>query len=629
MRPTEVPFDTLTHPESRSQTPHPSQTLRSARYKSRRSVALQPQDQGLSQLFDGKLVYIVPNYQRLYVWNRDDQWEPLWSDVRDIAEELADSDHDRVEPHFMGAVVFKISGSTPDLARQYRVIDGQQRLTTLQLLVAAAASALDRAGLTDSAINLRNLTVNTSANQPFKIQYQKHKIRHDYERFPDVIRAAHDGDDISSIDGPMADCYRYFKGAIDEWLDRHNDRINVVGTALVQTLALKLRVVAIYLDPHEKEHAIFESLNARGEPLTEWDKIKNYLLYKADEDHRLNQETFFEQYLDAFDNPWWRQLIGRGVQRPRVDVFSDYWLEAQTAKSVEVRRVFREFQHYMDQRSDHLEEVMKQLLDDARYFRESVTEGSGAQGREALFHERRRAMGAGAVWPLLLKLRHLDIDINDLETCFVALESYLVRRLIAGYQARSYDQVALDLIDVLSKQTQIPDGSSKAIRTRLLSYSERANEWPNDAVTIQAVLQRRHASRTQRLVLAALEKNLIPSTAGNQSVPADLHVEHLLPRGWGPENWPLPDGVDPEQAREERNQALLTLGNLTLLNAGLNSSVSNRAWTVKREKIRQSDNLFLNRRLLEQSGDRWTEASIEKRGRWMGEMIVKIWPREV
>ena len=242
---------------------------------------------------------------------------------------------------------------------------------------------------------------------------------------------------------------------------------------------------------------------------------------------------------------------------------------------------------------------MEQLLDDARYFMESETVESGARGREALFHERRLAMGAGAVWPLLLKLRHLDVDTDDREACFVALESYLVRRLIAGYQARSYDQVALELIEALSEQAQIPEGPSKAIRTHLLAYSENANLWPNDAVTIQAVSQRNLALYARRLVLAALERNLIPSMTGNQRVPAGLHVEHLLPQGWRPEEWPLPSGIDPEQAEEERNQALATLGNLPLLNARLNSSVSNRAWTVKREKIRQSDNLFLNRRLLE------------------------------
>lgn len=598
---------------------------------------MQPQDQTLAQLFDGKLVYIVPNYQRLYVWNRDDQWEPLWSDVRDIAEELIKSaagtelpeaDSDGVEAHFMGAVVFKISGATPDLAMKYRVIDGQQRVTTLQILMAAAASALEVAGLTEPANNLRNLTANTSASQPLKIQYQRHRSGHDYERFPDVMSVARYDDGKSSIGGPMADCHRYFNSEIQEWLRLHGDRIDLAGTALVRTLALKLRVVAIYLEPHEKEHAIFESLNARGEPLTEWDKIKNYLLYKADEDRTLSQETFFEQYLDGFDDPWWRQLIGRGVQRSRVDVFVDYWLEAQTGTSVAVRRVFREFQHYVNPRDDRLEEIMEQLLDDARYFMESETVESGSQGREALFHERRLDMGAGAVWPLLLKLRHLDVNAEDRDACFVALESYLVRRLIAGYQARSYDQVALELIKVLSEQARIPEGPSKAIRTHLLSYSESANLWPNDAVTIQAVLQRPHALYARRLVLAALERKLIPSMAGIPGLAIGLHVEHLMPQGWGPEEWPLPSGIDPEQAEEDRSQALATLGNLTLLNAPLNRSVSNRAWTVKRKKIEKSDNLFLNRRLLQESGDQWTEVDIEQRGRWMGDMVVRIWPRE-
>jgi len=582
-------------------------------------------------------VYIVPNYQRLYVWDEENQWEPLWLDVRDIAEELIESaagtelagaDHDGVEPHFMGAVVFKISGSTPDLARKYRVIDGQQRLTTLQILMAAAASALDVAGLTEPADNLRTFTVNDSASQPLKIQYQRHRSGHDYERFPDVMGAARDGDGNPSIDGPIADCYRYFESEIHEWLHLDDDRMNVAGTALVQTLALKLRVVAIYLDPHEKEHAIFESLNARGEPLTEWDKIKNYLLYKADEDRRMRQETFFEHYLDAFDDPWWRQLIGRGVQRPRIDVFVDYWLEAQTGRSVAVRRVFREFQHYVDRSDDRLEEIMEQLLDDARYFKGSETVESGAGGREALFHERRLAMGAGAVWPLLLKLRHLDVDTDDRAACFEVLESYLVRRLLTGYQARSYDQVALELIEALSEQAQTPEGPSKAIRTHLLAYSENANLWPTDAATTSAVSQRHLALYARRLVLTALERHLITSKAGYQWVPAGLHVEHLLPQGWGPEEWPLPSGIDPEQAQEERSQALATLGNMTLLNARLNSSVSNRAWAVKREKIQQSDNLFLNKRLLEESGDSWTEDDIEQRGRWMGDMIVKIWPRE-
>ena len=203
-----------------------------------------------------------------------------------------------------------------------------------------------------------------------------------------------------------------------------------------------------------------------------------------------------------------------------------------------------------------------------------------------------------------------------------------MRRLIAGYQARSHDQVALELIEALSEQAHSTGRPSQVMRSHLQAYSENANLWPDDAVTRQAVQQRSLALYASRMVLAGLERSLIPSMAGNPGLPTGLHVEHLMPRGWGPEEWPLPSGIDPEQAEQERSQAIANLGNLTLLNARLNSSASNRAWKVKREKIQKSDNLFLNRRLLQDSGDQWTEEDIKHRGRWMGDMVVKIWPRE-
>ena len=117
---------------------------------------MQPVKQTLAELFEGQLVYIVPTYQRLYIWNQEDQWEPLWSDVLEITTSLTNDAISRscnkintesVEPHFLGAIVLKRSGTTPDLAKQSRVIDGQQRITTLQLLVVVAAAQLQRAGL--------------------------------------------------------------------------------------------------------------------------------------------------------------------------------------------------------------------------------------------------------------------------------------------------------------------------------------------------------------------------------------------------------------------------------------------------------------------------------------------------
>ena len=368
---------------------------------------MEPRNYALANLFAGYVVYVIPNYQRLYVWNREDQWEPLWSDVEDIANQLVKNaeqaqtdsiDADSVEPHFLGAVVLKMSGSTPDLASQLRVIDGQQRLTTLQILMGAAANKLLSYDLDQYANRLRDLTLNSSELDAFKIKHQRHRSGHDYEQFGEVMRAAISGVTSDHIGGPISECYQYFRRVIQDWFEGKDDK-KLAGTALATSLIWKLNVVGIYLERHEKEHIIFETLNARGEPLTEWDKIKNYLLYKADESPNLRQDSFFETYLDRFDNSWWREFVGRGTQRPRMDVFVDYWLESRKRTPVSIRRVFREFRRFIDGRDSSIESLVQELVKDASYFKSFESIDVDNESREALFHRRRLNMSAERFGP--------------------------------------------------------------------------------------------------------------------------------------------------------------------------------------------------------------------------------------
>ena len=602
---------------------------------------MEPRKHTLAELFEGQLVYIVPSYQRLYVWSREDQWEPLWSDVEDKATALVNDaavrDSESVNPssveaHFMGAVVLKMSGHTPDLAKQLRVIDGQQRLTTLQLLVAAAVTELERVGLSMPANRLRELTTNSpgsaaSANSSYKISHHRHQRGHDYERFRDVMDAALNGTPIDSIDGPMAACYRFFQEAIRDWLSVHDAHTSTAASALATTLITKLNLVGIYLDTHEKEHIIFETLNARGEPLTEWDKIKNYLLYKADEEQWLDQESFFDLYLDRFDEPWWRRDVGRGIQRPRTDIFADYWLESRKNEPVAVRRVYREFEKHINQEGRSLESIMQEFVQDSGYFEHFEEVGPSNNSREAQFHSRRLDMAIGAIWPLLLQLQRLDAEQSERDRCFAALESYFVRRMIAGYQARSYDQVAIELLNALQTLNGGAASIADIIVEQLLEYSEAASLWPKDEEVKQTVLGRHLPQYAQRLVLSAIEQRLISNRAGMPDLVPNVQIEHIMPRGWQPESWPLPDSGEPALAMTKREQVIETLGNLTLLNGRLNSSISNASWSVKRSAIQESDNLFLNRRLLNESSTEWTEDDIFGRGEWMHGIIVEIWPR--
>ncbi len=604
------------------------------------SRIVQPIKQTLAELFERTLIYVVPSYQRLYVWTLQDQWEPLWLDIAEIANRILTDPTpahtsanaiDSVEPHFLGAVVLKLSGSTPDLAQQWRVIDGQQRLTTLQLLIAAAVTELEHAGFHDHSDRLRDLTTNFHRSSPnrkrtFKITHQRHRRGHDYEPFPEVMAAALTGNSATPPDGPLSECYQFYKSAIKTWLNEHSGHGDSQAQALATTIVLKIYIVAIYLDPHEKEHIIFETLNARGEPLTEWDKIKNYLLYKADQQPEIAQEIFFEEYLDRFDEPWWRQSVGRGVQRPRTDIFADYWLESTTRTPVAIRRVFREFQRHVDSHEQDLENIMEGFLGDAHYFEQFEKLESLSASREALFHSRRLDLSIGAIWPLLLYLQRLDVERSERDRCFAILESYFVRRMIAGYQARAYDQIALDLLNTIASAHAKGVGIANTIMEHLLQYSEAASIWPNNIEVKEAVLNRHLPRYAQRLILVAIENRLITNRASLTNLASNIQIEHIMPTAWQPESWPLPDSVEPEYAADKRDQAIWTLGNLTLLNGRLNAAISNAAWSRKCAEIQKSDNLFLNRRLLEQSPDEWTEHRIFERGAWMYEEIVKIWP---
>ena len=210
---------------------------------------------------------------------------------------------------------------------------------------------------------------------------------------------------------------------------------------------------------------------------------------------------------------------------------------------------------------------------------------------------------------------------------FAALESYFVRRMIVGYQARSYDQVALELLNVLPTANDRGVSIADAILEHLLRYSEAASLWPSDVEVKQAVSNRHLPQYAQRLVLSAIEQRLITNRAGMADLVPNVQIEHLMPRGWQHESWPLPDSVERTLAVDRREQVIETLGNLTLLNGRLNSSISNASWNIKRSAIQESDNLFLNRRLLEESSDEWTEGDICRRGEWMHNVIVEIWPR--
>ena len=237
---------------------------------------------------------------------------PLWDDLMALTRNVL-VEGPGAKPHFLGAIITKQIGAQGGFLDRWWVVDGQQRLTTLQLLIAATRSALQEIGLAQCASIFADTLVNATA--VVQRSADKYKITHkssDYTGFSGIIDAALGDSDTPGDDAlPIHDCYGYFRDSVAEWIGSvPEDARHQHATALTQAILDGLQVVDIRLDGHENSHAIFEALNARGEPLTEWEKTKNYMLSLAVGDDDPDGDRTYTDHLEQYDTgAYWTQWV--------------------------------------------------------------------------------------------------------------------------------------------------------------------------------------------------------------------------------------------------------------------------------------------------------------------------------
>lgn len=588
------------------------------------------------QLFQKDVRYVIPTFQRPYVWTQEDQWEPLWDDVRNTAERYVDelerlgidhkADAERLTPaHFLGAVVLQQQATSAIEIEQRHVIDGQQRLTTLQLLLDAAQQVCEDLELGPEARRLAKLVANDEdfvgsepANQ-FKIwptNVDRDAFRH----------AMHNGLATDGFaESRIVQGHEFFQLQIREWLHVDESSLPQRVAALETALTGLLQMVVIDLEPKDDAHVIFETLNARGTPLIESDLIKNFILYRATADGQ-DEEKAYQEYWRAFDTDWWRQEVRQGrLTRPRVDMFLNYWLSMRTVSDVQASRVFDTFQTYSKDRV--IGDVAADLKRGGETYRslEQVTDPV-----EAAFMYRWRVMDAGVVTPALLLLFGAQTDqlpAPRRQRALRAIESYLIRRMACRFTTKDYNRLFLDLAEVLQKQGL--DAADDTVIEFFAQQRADSREWPTDQQFEEAFrtlpLYRLLTRGRLRLLLEGIEGALRTSKAETANVPRDLTIEHIVPQGWR-QHWPPPVGEDEESLSIERDRTVHTIGNLTLLNDKLNPDLSNGPWGKKREGLQDHSTLFLNKELLRDYGDTWDDETIRDRSTQLAAIAARVWP---
>lgn len=614
----------------------------------------------LLALFETKMQFEVPLFQRQYIWQREKHWEPLWED---IARKFTDYLDGRKETpiHFLGAMVLDQKQTPATQVGKRQVIDGQQRLTTFQIFLAAFRDFCREHDCGELADEYAKYTLNEGRMaDPDVDKFKLWPTQLDRAQFIDVLGAGSRAELLKRHPlrkrpykrayeprPRMVEAYFYFYEMFEAFFIGSKAEPPLAADVPLSSridecwLALRdaLQVVEIDLDPGDDAQVIFETLNARGEPLIPADLLRNFIFLRAARRGE-PQESLYKQYWARFDDPFWRVEVKQGrLLRPRSDLFLQHFLASRLTADIPVKHLFVEYKFWIE-RQTPFSSVKDELACLARQgddFRRIIAPVTGDPLYELVtFLD---AFDVRTCYPLLLTLLDLGMDAADWEAVTTIIESYLVRRAVCDLTTKNYNRVFLNMTRSLRRDGVTPENLANQLREQ----SGDSTEWPSDQKFAEA-WRTAHAYRVLSNpkivhVLKRLSETFLTSRMEGVSITGDLTVEHILPQQWQPQ-WPLPDGTlgltisdlmkgagddVRAQATRKRNAVLQTMGNLTILTQGLNSAASNGPWRTKKPALLQHSLLPINQQL--HGVDNWDEAAIAMRGDDLLNRALKLWPR--
>jgi uncharacterized protein with ParB-like and HNH nuclease domain/predicted transport protein len=551
------------------------------------------QDLPLTQLLDGAKQFIVPIFQRDYSWGTK-HCQQLWNDILRVGGDPA------VRAHFLGSVVYIAAEDNQAAIPRWLVIDGQQRLTTVTLLLTALRDHLKAHPSHDDAL---------PSAEEIEDRFLRNRHGRGDRRSKLMLRRA-DNEALSALLGGQAlaetaaetirENYAFFK-----------DRLVETDVAQVYAGIAKLVIVDVSLTRgHDDPQMIFESLNSTGLDLTQADLIRNFVLMRLDDEL---QTRLYDEY--------WRPIeVDFGNRyRSEFDKFCRDFLVLKLRPSKQLRadEIYYQFRNYFlaETASHSVEQVLAELRRFAGYYvRFSL--GREADSQFAAASARLRALVEVAS-PVMLRLHDCHartgaFDSRAFGEAIELLESYVFRRSACDMQTRNLYQIFASIA------YKVRDNAPLQSLKVALFRGGRKRRFPSDTEFRDALETRDvYAMRSCAYLLDRLEndsKEKIDTKA--------FTIEHVLPQNENlPPAWREMLGEDWKLIQETW---LHRLGNLTL--TGYNTEYSDRAFDEKRSMAKGFNDspLRLNRFIREQP--RWTAAQIEIRGKALAQQAVKIWP---
>jgi predicted transport protein len=552
-------------------------------------------DRPFTNIINGTTQFVIPVFQRDYAWS-DAQCAQLWSDIL----HAANSDSDR--GHFLGSIVYVATGDSSAGFTRWLLIDGQQRMTTLTLLLVALRDHIREISWTGAegdptprrieAYFLKNVQEEGAREQKLVLR------RHDQE----TLLALLDGTELpNNMSDRILENYRFFRDQLSE--ADPSDVYRGIGRLIVVDVTLDRQL--------DDPQLIFESLNSTGIDLSQSDLIRNFILMRLPE---RDQTKYYEAYWSKVE------ALFRGSEWTFDSFARDYvalkTIAGKQEKSAEIYYAFRRFFPELQKTLGGLDAAFADVLRFARYYA-AFSLGRGVSGDLAVrLGQVRRLVDVPAI--LVMRLYQCYEQLGTLKEeefleALTIIESYVLRRAICGYQTRGYWQIFANIAYRLRDQSPLMDFKVELARLR------ENYRFPSDEEFERELTERDlYGLRVCRHLLDSLENfgTKEPTDTSGYS------IEHIMPQNerlrapWRSmlgENW-----------REVHRIWLNRLGNLTL--TGYNSEYQDHSFDEKKTvKGGFSESAVrLNKFIREQPV--WTAVEMEIRTRELARRSLTIWP---
>lgn len=543
----------------------------------------------LQPVLEGTKQFIVPLFQRTYSW-KSDNWKALWDDLMS----LYTSESER--KHFLGAFVSMPVDMTPAGVNKYLLIDGQQRITTLFLILAVIrdlAAEKQESNLADQINDL--YLINKWAQGPNLLKLFPSQT--DRDQFAKIIFKKTDLDTNNNT----VKAYGYFRRKLE---GKDPSGLPIDLNKMHTTLVQEIMVVNIVLDKDENPYLIFESLNAKGEPLTQADLVRNYILMRITDSDE--QEVAYEEFWMPMQN-----LLGGELSR---FIWRYLIKDNQTGNAIRLDEIYDDVKQRLSRaKSKAVVDLLMDMHTFAGYYNYLIDPDSELDKEIRKRLKRLNRWEVKTTYPFLLNI-YRDYKagkITSLDFCSVLdiLESYVVRRSFSRIPTNVLNKTFLIIYKYFDQAQPAESISKELLQREWPGNTAFLNAWVDFPIYLSGTAKCRH-------ILESLES---ASTNNNELVDITnefITIEHIMPQTLN-EEWEQMLG---EEAVDVYDSYLHTIGNLTL--TGSNGDLGNQS-ILQKKQIFAKSNFAITKDIADNIV--WNKLLITQRAKKLGQLAVNIW----